>query len=81
MFYNESLINTANESMMDNTDQLSDQLLHEIMQLQHEIDKVLALNGNQEDYVVRQYRKFIQAKTNKLKKLNSGYRKISTLKN
>jgi len=59
---------------MDSTEQLSDQLLHEIMQLQHEIDKVMALNGNREDFVVKQYRKFILAKQNKLKKLNSGYR-------
>lgn len=59
---------------MENSDQLSDQLLHEIMQLQHEIDKVMALNGNREDFVVKQYRKFILAKQNKLKKLNSGYR-------
>lgn len=59
---------------MESTDQLSDQLLHEIMQLQHEIDKVLALNGNREDFVVKQYRKFILAKQNKLKKLNSSYR-------
>ena len=59
---------------MDSTDQLSDQLLLEIMQLQHEIDKVMALNGNREDFVVKQYRKFILAKQIKLKKLNHGYR-------
>ena len=62
---------------MDNNDQLSDQLLQEIMQLEHEIDKILALNGNREDFVVKQYRKFIQAKSNKLRKLNSGYKGLN----
>lgn len=61
---------------MDNSEQLSDQLLHEIMQLEHEIDKILALNGNREDFIVRQYRKFILAKTNKLKKLNNSYKNL-----
>lgn len=53
---------------------MSDQLIYEIMQLQHEIDKVMALNGNREDIIVKQYRKFILAKQNKLNRLNNGYR-------
>jgi hypothetical protein len=62
---------------MDNAEQLSDKLLHEIMQLEHEIDKIMALNGNKEDSTVKQYRKFILAKSNKLKKLNSGYKNLN----
>lgn len=62
---------------MDNAEQLSDKLLHEIMQLEHEIDKIMALNGNKEDSAVKQYRKFILAKSNKLKKLNSGYKNLN----
>ncbi len=58
---------------MDSNNQLSDRLLHEIMQLEHEIDKIMALNGNREDVVVRKYRSFILAKQNKLKKLNNNY--------
>ncbi len=58
---------------MDSNSQLSDRLLHEIMQLEHEIDKIMALNGNREDFVVRKYRSFIQAKQNKLNKLNKNY--------
>lgn len=59
---------------MDSTEQDSDQLLQEIIQLELEIDKVTALNGNREDFVVKQYRKFILAKRNKLKKMNFGYK-------
>ena len=62
---------------MDNNDQLSDQLLQEIMKLEHEIDKILALNGNREDFVVKQYRKFILAKSKKLRKLNSNYKGLN----
>ncbi len=58
---------------MDSNSQLSDRLLHEIMQLEHEIDKIMALNGNREDIVVRKYRSFILAKQKKLKKLNNNY--------
>ncbi|MCU7938675.1 MAG: hypothetical protein KZQ64_16215 [gamma proteobacterium symbiont of Bathyaustriella thionipta] len=59
---------------MDSTEQVSDKLLHEIIQLEVEIDKVMALNGNREDFVVKQYRKFIQAKRNRLKKINFNYK-------
>ncbi len=59
---------------MDNNNRLSDQLLNEIMQLEHEIDKIMALNGNREDFVVKKYRSFILAKQHKLKKLNNNYR-------
>ena len=55
---------------MDSTEHLSDKLLHEIIQLEVEIDKVMALNGNLEDFVVRRYRKFIQTKRNQLKRIN-----------
>ncbi|GEM_PF-3064784 len=61
---------------MDSNSQLSDRLLHEIMQLEHEIDKIMALNGNREDVVVRKYRSFILAKQNKLKKLNNNYHSL-----
>ena len=64
---------------MDSIDQASDQLLHEIMQLEHEIEKIMALNGNREDCVVKQYRKFILAKQNKLKKLNDDYKGLFPL--
>lgn len=59
---------------MDSTEQVSDKLIHEIIQLEVEIDKVMALNGNREDFVVRQYRKFIQAKRNRLVKINFNYK-------
>ena len=55
---------------MDSTEHLSDKLLHEIIQLEVEIDKVMALNGNLEDFVVRRYLKFIQTKRNQLKRIN-----------
>lgn len=61
---------------MDSKDQKSDQLLHEIIQLEVEIDKVKALNGNREDFVVRQYQKFILAKRNKMRKINFGYKDL-----
>ncbi len=61
---------------MDSNSQLSDRLLHEIMQLEQEIDKIMALNGNREDVVVRKYRSFILAKQNKLKKLNNNYHSL-----
>ncbi|MDX2507348.1 MAG: hypothetical protein QNL62_23125 [Gammaproteobacteria bacterium] len=61
---------------MANVEQASDQLLHEIMHLEHKIEKVMALNGNREDFVVRQYRKFILAKKNKLKQLNNSYKDL-----
>ena len=59
---------------MDKTGQLSNKLLHVIMQLEIEIDKVMALNGNREDFVVKQYLKFIQAKRNRLRKINFNYK-------
>jgi hypothetical protein len=61
---------------MRKTEQESDQLLHEIIQLEVEIDKVMALNGNREDFVVKQYRKFILAKRNKMRKMNYGYKDL-----
>jgi hypothetical protein len=61
---------------MDSTEQRSDRLLHEIIQLELEIDKVMALNGNQEDFAVRQYRMYILAKRKKMKKMNFGYKNL-----
>lgn len=61
---------------MNSNSQLSDRLLHEIMQLEHEIDKIMALNGNRENFVVIKYRSFIQTKKNKLKKLNNDYHSL-----
>ncbi len=58
---------------MKSIEQESDQLLQEIIQLELEIDKIMALNGNHEDFVVRQYRKFILAKRNKMRKMNFNY--------
>ncbi len=58
---------------MDDIDQTSDQLLCEIMQLEHEINKIMALSKNRENHQVRQYRQFILAKKNKLQKLNNNY--------
>ena len=61
---------------MDSTEQESDRLLQEIIQLELEIDRIMALNGNREDYVVRQYRQFILAKRIKMKKMNFGYKNL-----
>ena len=61
---------------MDSTEQASDRLLQEIIQLELEIDRIMALNGNNEDYVVRQYRQFILAKRNKMRKMNFGYKNL-----
>ncbi len=55
---------------MNNDEQISDKLLTEIMELEFEIDKIMALNGNREDAIVQQFRRFIVAKQNKLKKIN-----------
>jgi len=59
---------------MSSKEQESDQLLHEIIQLELEIDRIMALNGNHEDFVVKQYRQFILAKRNKMKKMNFDYK-------
>lgn len=61
---------------MNSPEQESDQLLHEIIQLELEIDKIMALNGNCEDSIVKRYRKFILAKKNKMVKINFGYKNI-----
>lgn len=61
---------------MNSTEQESDQLLQEIIQLELEIDKVMALNGNREDFIVKQYRKFILAKRNKMRKMNFDYKDL-----
>lgn len=61
---------------MGSTEQESDQLLQEIIQLEVEIDKVMALNGNREDFVVKQYRKFILTKRIKMNKMNFGYKDL-----
>ncbi len=61
---------------MNNPEQESDQLLQEIIQLEIEIEKIMALNGNREDFVVKQYRKFILAKQNKMKKMNFDYNEL-----
>ncbi|MCK5649666.1 MAG: hypothetical protein KAI22_12390 [Gammaproteobacteria bacterium] len=61
---------------MDSTEQESDRLLQEIIQLELEIDRIMALNGNRENYVVRQYRQFILAKRNKMRKMNYGYKNL-----
>ncbi len=57
---------------MSEIDQTSDDLLREIMQMEHEINKVLALNENKENQVTKQYRKFIAAKNKKLLLLNNN---------
>lgn len=61
---------------MSEIDQTSDDLLREIMQMEHEINKVLALNGNKENQVTKQYRKFIAAKKKKLLLLNNNYKDV-----
>ena len=61
---------------MNSPEQESDQLLREIIQLELEIDKIMALNGNCEDFVVKQYQKFIIAKRNQMIKINFGYKNI-----
>ena len=68
---------SADGYLMETNEELSNKLLEEIMQLQHEIDRVMALNGNREDFVVKQYKKFIVAKTRKLNKLNNSYKNIN----
>jgi len=59
---------------MDNMEKVSDKLLQEIIQLEVEIDKMMALNGNHEDSVVKQYRKFIQARRKRLRKINFNHK-------
>lgn len=61
---------------MSAIDQTSDDLLREIMQMEHEINKVLALNGNKENQVTKQYRKFIAAKKKKILLLNNNYKDV-----
>ena len=61
---------------MSNIDKASDDLLREIMQMEHEINKILALNGNKENRAIQQYRKLIAAKQNKLLILNNNYKDI-----
>jgi hypothetical protein len=61
---------------MDTTEQDSDTLLYEIIQLELEIDKIMALNGNHEDFMVKRYQKTILAKRNKMKKMNFDYQQF-----
>ena len=61
---------------MSEIDQTSDDLLREIMQMEHEINKILALNGNKENQVTKQYRKFIAPKKKKLQLLNNNYKDL-----
>ncbi|MCU7835670.1 MAG: hypothetical protein KZQ83_10530 [gamma proteobacterium symbiont of Taylorina sp.] len=58
---------------MEDIEQISNKLLLEIMQMEHEINKIMALNGNKKDRNVKQYQKFIQVKKNKLNKINHNY--------
>ncbi|MCK5666952.1 MAG: hypothetical protein KAI17_25875 [Thiotrichaceae bacterium] len=62
---------------MSDIDQISDDLLREIMQMEHEINKILALNGNNENQSTLQYRQLIAAKQEKLRILNDNYRDIT----
>ncbi len=71
-----NLTSKKKQEAIKNIDRDSDRLLHEIMNLEHDIEKIMALNGNREDSAVKQYRKFILAKKNKLKKLNDDYRDL-----
>ena len=71
-----NLTGKKKQEAIKNIDLDSDRLLHEIMHLEHDIEKIMALNGNREDSAVKQYRKFILAKKNKLKKLNDDYRDL-----
>jgi hypothetical protein len=61
---------------MEDIEHISDQLLREIIQLEIEIEKITALNGNSEDFVVSKYRKIIMAKKNKMMKLNNNYKGV-----
>ncbi len=61
---------------MSEIDQTSDDLLREIMQMEHEINKVLALNGNKENQVTKQYQKFIATKKKKILLLNNNYKDV-----
>lgn len=58
---------------MANIDQMSDDILREIIKIEHEINKLLALNGNKETKKIKQYRQFIAAKKTKLRILNNNY--------
>jgi len=58
---------------MEYIDKISDELVREIMQMEHEINKIMALNGNKENKSVKQYRQFITVKQKKLKILNNNY--------
>ena len=61
---------------MNDPEELSVQLVNEIMQLEHKIESVKALNGNKEDNAVKQYQKFIEVKKSQLYQINKGYQKI-----
>jgi len=71
-----SYTNIIQRENMKDIDQISDKLLLEIMQIEDEINKIMALNGNKENPVTQQYRKFIQTKVNKLNQINHHYRDI-----
>jgi len=58
----------------EDTAKMSDELLREIMQMEHEINKIMALNGNKENRAVKQYRQFIAVKQKKLMLLNKNYK-------
>jgi len=58
-------------------DQKSASLMKEIMQLDMKINEVMALNGNQEDSMVKLYRQLIDIKRSELNKINYNYQELS----
>jgi len=51
--------------------------MKEIMQLDMKINEVMALNGNQEDSMVKLYRQLIDIKRSELNKINYNYQELS----
>jgi hypothetical protein len=58
---------------MDNIDKISDDILDEIIKIEHEINILLGLNGNKETKKVKKYRQLIAARKTKLNLLNDNY--------
>ncbi|MCU7834860.1 MAG: hypothetical protein KZQ83_06330 [gamma proteobacterium symbiont of Taylorina sp.] len=58
---------------MSNIDKLSDLLLKEITQLEHEIDRIFVLNGHKENTAIKMNKKSIQARKNMIKKLHAVF--------
>ncbi len=59
---------------MNTKEQLTNKIFQEIMEIEVEISRIMALNGNKESLIVKNYLQLIQTKQKKLNKINLNYK-------